>query len=260
MAVETPGPAPVGADPAARRSPILEVEGLRVGYGPILALRDVSLHVAHGEVVAIVGANGAGKTTLLRALSNLLTHRRGTVRYDGAPTAKWPPHRLARAGLVHVPEGRGLFRGQTVLENLQIAAEHAGRAREAEATLALVFELFPRLLERRAQLAGSMSGGEQQMLALGKALMSRPRLLMLDEPSMGLAPVLVTEVFELIGRLRRQGLSILLVEQNARKALELADRGYVLVRGEVALEGTAAELSAREELLHAYLGGKPAGR
>ncbi|HEY8691469.1 MAG TPA: ABC transporter ATP-binding protein [Chloroflexota bacterium] len=236
---------------------VLEVHDLVAGYGPVVVLRGLSMRVAQGQTTAILGANGAGKTTLLRAISNLIPHRAGHVKFDDQPTRGLPTHRLVRRGMVHVPDGRGIFRGMTVLENLQLGAA-AVRVASHAGELDRVFQLFPLLAERQRQLAGSLSGGEQQMLAIGKALMAKPRLLLLDEPSHSLAPVLVTEIFRLIAQLKEDGISILLVEQNARKALEVADYGYVLSGGRVVLEGLAERLLHDEGVLHGYLGKAPA--
>ncbi len=238
-------------------APVLAVEGLATGYGHIEALRGVSLTVGPAGSVAIVGPNGAGKTTLLRAISNLLTHRAGSVSFLGRSTRGRKPDELVREGLVHVPEGRGIFRSITVLENLQLGATPVPPKQRSPAALERVYALFPRLRERARQLAGSLSGGEQQMLALGKALMANPRLLLLDEPSHGLAPFLVTEVFRLIGEFKAEGIAVLLIEQNARKALEVADYGYVLSGGKVVLEGPTASLRANDAVVHAYLRAQP---
>ncbi len=243
---------------AREAGPVLSVERLAAAYGHVEALRDVSLEVAPGGAVTIVGANGAGKTTLLRAISNVLRHRAGSVRFLGRPTLGRRPDELVREGLVHVPEGRGIFRTMTVLENLLLGATPVPPAQRSTAALERVFTLFPRLEERTRQLAGSLSGGEQQMLAIGKVLMARPRLLLLDEPSHGLAPFLVTEVFQLIRQLRAEGIAVLLVEQNARKALEVADYGYVLSGGKVVLEGPTADLRANDAVVRAYLRPQPA--
>ena len=233
----------------------LAVAGLRVAYGRTEALRGIDLTVPAGRVVCLIGANGAGKTTTMRALSGLLRPRAGTILFDGADIAGWPPHRIAAAGLRQVPEGRQVFAELTVAENLSLGAwltaGGAEIARRQEATLAR----FPRLRERLAQPAGSLSGGEQQMLALGRALMGAPRLLLLDEPSMGLAPLFVDEIFSIIADLRREGTTILLVEQNASAALEVADYAYVLETGRIVLEGPAAEVARDPAVVAAYLGG-----
>src|SRR5215471_13900225 len=235
------------------REPLLSVDGLRVAYGRVTALWDVSFGVGEGEVVTLVGANGAGKTTTLRALSGLL-ERQGSIRFDGRDIREARSDEIVEMGIVHVPEGRQLWARMTVEENLEMGA-YLGRARAHRAqSLERVYTLFPRLKERRRQPAGTLSGGERQMCALGRGLMSVPRLLMLDEPSLGLAPRLVVEVFETLRTLQHDGLTLLLVEQNMHQALELADRGYVLETGRVALAGTSAELRGNPRVQIAYLG------
>ncbi len=233
----------------------LEVRGLAVNYGRTAAVRGIDLSVRDGQVVTLIGANGAGKTTTLRSLSGLVRCREGSVRLDGVEIAGRAAHRIAALGLLHVPEGRQVFAELTVDENLTIGAwltrDAAGVARRRDAVLAR----FPRLRERRLQLAGSMSGGEQQMLALGRALMGAPRLLLLDEPSMGLAPLFVEEIFRIIADLKAEGTTILLVEQNASAALEVADYAYVLENGRIALEGPAATVADDPAVAAAYLGG-----
>jgi branched-chain amino acid transport system ATP-binding protein len=232
---------------------LLEVENLHAGYGRIEVLRGVSLQLEVHTLCAIVGANGAGKTTLLMTLSRLLPIRAGKIRFLGRDLARVASHDVVRAGLAHVPEGRRMLAQLTVEENLLVAAEAApGLNRKAE--IAALYERFPILGKRRSVPAGSLSGGEQQMLALGRALITHPKALLLDEPSMGLAPKLVDQIFAIVAEERARGTSILLVEQNARKALALADRAYVLERGTIALEGTGAELLGREEITDAYLG------
>ena len=233
---------------------LLEVEGLVAGYGEIEALHGVSLALEEGTLCAIVGANGAGKTTLLRAISGLVRKRAGSVRFSAGDITRLAPHAIVRAGLAHVPEGRHMLANMTVEENLQVAASFrrdADRVRSIDA----IFTRFPNLQSRRSLPAGSLSGGEQQMLAIARALTSRPRVLLLDEPSMGLAPKLVTETFAIVREERARGASILLVEQNARAALALADRAYVLERGRIVLQGTGEELLEREDVTAAYLGG-----
>ncbi|MBI2526281.1 MAG: ABC transporter ATP-binding protein [Candidatus Rokubacteria bacterium] len=232
---------------------MLDVRDLHVYYGEIHALKGVSFRVAQGEIVPLLGNNGAGKTTTLRALSGLLTPRRGVMLLDGASLVGAPPHGIVVRGITHVPEGRRIFNRLTVLENLQMGAYTRSDGREAE-DMERVFDIFPRLKERRSQVAGTLSGGEQQMLAIGRALMARPRLLLLDEPSMGLAPVLVEQIFETVQAINQQGVTILLVEQNAAMALSIAGRGYVLETGEIALAGPAAELAGNPEVRRAYLG------
>ncbi len=232
---------------------MLEVEELHVYYGEIHALKGVTLRVGKGEIVALLGNNGAGKTTTLRTVSGLLPARRGSVRLEGQSLLGVAPHEVVLRGVAHVPEGRRIFNRLTVLENLEMGAyarSDGGIAQDLER----VFALFPRLKERRTQVAGTLSGGEQQMLAIGRALMAAPRLLLLDEPSMGLAPVLVEQIFETIQGINRQGTTILLVEQNAAMALSIAHRGYVLETGSIVLSGTAEDLQENPEVRRAYLG------
>ncbi len=233
---------------------MLSLRELDVHYGAIQALHRVSLDIAAGEVVTLIGANGAGKSTLLRAISGLVPRSGGEVRFEGVSLVRVPPHEIVRRGICHVPEGRRVFAGLTVAENLELGG-YLERSRQAfAASLGEVLELFPRLAERRRQRAGTLSGGEQQMLAIGRALMGRPRLLLLDEPSLGLAPNLVQAIFGVIGDIRRRGVTILLVEQNAHMALRVADRGYVLEAGRVVLADTAAALAADPRVRAAYLG------
>jgi branched-chain amino acid transport system ATP-binding protein len=235
-------------------STLLRVDGIEVGYGDLTAVRDVSLEVREGEAVALIGANGAGKTTTLRAVSGLLPLRRGRIEFEGQRLDGLGPAEIVARGIAHVPEGRQLFPSMTVRENLELGARtRAARAARVE-TLERVFELFPRLRERGAQLAGTLSGGEQQMCAIGRGLMSRPRLLMLDEPSLGLAPVLVKAIFEDLGRINGQGLTVLLVEQNVLRSLHLAHRGYVLENGRMTLSGPRDDLLASGHIKQAYLG------
>jgi len=232
---------------------LLEVKSLEVGYGGIRAVKGIDLEVDEGELVCLIGANGAGKSTTLRAICGLLRAREGKVRYAGADIAGTPVHELPRKGLVMVPEGRGIFAQLTVEENLAMGAftrNDGDIARDLERR----YDTFPRLKERRAQTAGTLSGGEQQMLAIGRALMARPRLLLLDEPSMGLAPRLVEKIFEIVREIAREGVTILLVEQNARLALEVASRGYVMDSGNIALAGDSAKLLADPKVREAYLG------
>ncbi|OLD38730.1 MAG: ABC transporter ATP-binding protein [Candidatus Rokubacteria bacterium 13_1_40CM_2_68_8] len=233
---------------------LLEVQDLHVSYGRIRAVQGVSLSVPDAAVVALIGANGAGKSTLLRAISGIVRPRRGAVRFLGEDLVGLPVHQIVRRRVVHVPEGRGILARMTVLENLRLG----GFARRDQANLALeldrVVTLFPLLRERRGQLAGSLSGGEQQMLAIARAMMARPRLLMLDEPSLGLAPLVVREIFRIIQRLTAEGTAVLLVEQNARMALQCAAHAYVLQTGCVVLSGRAADLLAAPEVQRAYLG------
>jgi len=233
---------------------LLRLEGIDAFYGDLQALADVSLEVRDGEIVALVGANAAGKSTTLRVISGLVTPRRGRVLLNDADLTAVPAHRRVDRGIVQVPEGRRLFPFMTVAENLLLGA-HAARARdERDRTLAHVYELFPVLGERRTQLAGSLSGGEQQMCAIGRALMARPRILMLDEPTLGLAPVLVARIFETVRTINGQGVTVLLVEQNVRQALTLAHRACVLESGRLVLEGQARELLGDDRLKRAYLG------
>ena len=233
---------------------MLNVQGINVYYGNIHAIKDVSFHVEAGEIVTLIGANGAGKSTTLKTISGLLRTRTGEITFDGQDIRTTAPHRIVGMGLAHVPEGRRVFLSMTVEENLEMGA-FTRPVLGVSASLADVYQRFPRLQERRRQVAGTLSGGEQQMLAMGRALMSRPRLLMLDEPSMWLAPILVEQVFDIIRELHEAGTTILLVEQNARMALSIADRGYVLETGSVVLEGTGAELMQSDAVKKAYLGG-----
>jgi len=234
--------------------PLLKVNKINVFYGDLQALWDVSFEVYEGEKVVIVGANGAGKTTTLKTISGLLRPRSGTIEFMGQRIDRLPAHKIVELGIAHVPEGRRLFPKMTVLENLEMGA-YTKRAREKfEDTLEWVFSIFPRLKERKNQIAGTMSGGERQMLAIARGLMSRPKLLMLDEPSLGLAPKLVLKTFEVIQRISEEGVTILLVEQNVRHALELADRGYVLETGRITLSGTGEELLNNDYVKKAYLG------
>jgi branched-chain amino acid transport system ATP-binding protein len=240
---------------------VLRIRNLGVAYGPVTALRRVSLHVSPGEIVAIVGANGAGKTTLLRSVMGLVRAGAGEVLFDGQDARRLPTEELVARGLTLVPEGRQVFAAMPVEENLLLGALvqlQRRRRDEVTADLAHVYELFPVLRARARQLAGTLSGGEQQMLAIGRALMSRPRLVMLDEPSMGLAPLVVRDIFAVVARIAAEGRTVLLVEQNARGALRLAHRGYVLETGRVVLEGTAEELLGNRDVQRAYLGREPA--
>jgi len=232
---------------------VLSVDALEVAYGEIRALKGIGLEVGRGEIVALLGNNGAGKTTTLKTISGLLRPTRGAVTLDGEPLVGVPSHDIVQKGIAHVPEGRRIFNRLTVRENLMMGA-YLRRDAGIAGDLDRVFALFPRLEERVGQIAGTLSGGEQQMLAIGRALMVGPRLLLLDEPSMGLAPVLVEQIFDTIADINRQGTTILLVEQNAAMALSIAHRGYVLETGTIALMGTAAELSDNAEVRRAYLG------
>jgi branched-chain amino acid transport system ATP-binding protein len=232
---------------------LLVINDLWVSYDQIQAVRGVTLKVAPGEIVTLIGANGAGKSSILRAISGLQPLSRGTIHFAGQDLQQWPAHVIAQQGIAHVPEGRGIFGTLTVLENLRLAAY--GRSdTELDGDLDRVFSLFPRLAERRSQWGSTLSGGEQQMLAVGRALMRRGRLLLLDEPSMGLAPFLVKEIFKIISDINRQGTTVLLVEQNAHMALKIAHRGYVLETGEIILEGPSADLLGSPVVQKAYLG------
>ena len=233
---------------------MLDVQNINVYYGAIHAVKDVSFHVDEGEIVTLIGANGAGKTTTLQTVSGLLRSRTGSITFMGKPIQTVPADKLVAHGLAQVPEGRRVFQQMTVEENLEMGAFTQPNSTIAP-NLEKVYEQFPRLKERRRQVAGTLSGGEQQMLAMGRALMSNPKLLMLDEPSMGLAPILVEQIFDIIQRLHEKGTTILLVEQNARMALSVADRGYVLETGRVTLTGQGRELLADEAVKKAYLGG-----
>jgi branched-chain amino acid transport system ATP-binding protein len=236
---------------------LLDVDALEVRYGAILALKGISFHVNEGEIVALLGANGAGKTTTQKTVSGMMRPSAGSISFDGARIDGVPAHDLIRYGICHVPEGRHVFPRMTVDENLQMGAY---RFKRPDAVLrAHVLELFPRLQERLGQYAGTLSGGEQQMLAIGRALMGKPRLLLLDEPSMGLAPLIVAQIFDIIRTINAEGVTVLLVEQNAAQALTLADRGYVLETGEVVMTGTGRELLADDRIRAAYLGEEIAG-
>ncbi|KXT84578.1 ABC transporter ATP-binding protein [Streptococcus panodentis] len=235
--------------------PMLKVENLSVHYGMIQAVRDVSFEVNEGEVVSLIGANGAGKTTILRTISGLVRPSAGKIEFLNRPIQKVPAQKIVAAGLSQVPEGRHVFPGLTVLENLEMGAFLKKDREENQANLKKVFSRFPRLEERKNQDAATLSGGEQQMLAMGRALMSQPKLLLLDEPSMGLAPIFIQEIFDIIQDIQKQGTTVLLIEQNANKALSIADRGYVLETGKIVLSGTGEELLASDEVRKAYLGG-----
>ena len=233
---------------------MLKVDNINVYYGAIHAIKGISFHVEEGEVVTLIGANGAGKSTTLQTISGLLRSRTGSVEFMGENISRLPPHKILERGLAQVPEGRRIFLQMTVMENLEMGA-YTRRDGSQAAELEKVFDQFPRLAERRKQIAGTLSGGEQQMLAIGRALMSQPKLLMLDEPSMGLAPILVEQIFDIIRRLHEKGTTILLVEQNAQMALSVADRAYVLETDSISLSGTGAELLESDEVRKAYLGG-----
>jgi branched-chain amino acid transport system ATP-binding protein len=235
-------------------TPILEVSDIHSYYGSIQALKGVSLTVNEGEIVTLLGANGAGKTTTLRSINGLNRPREGTIRFQGSEITTTPPHEIVKRGIAQSPEGRRLFPRMSVTENLEMGAFQRSDRSAIKSDMDRVFELFPRLQERRNQKAGTMSGGEQQMCAIGRALMARPKLLLLDEPSMGLAPIFVERIFEIVREINEQGTPILLVEQNALMALDAANRGYVMETGVIALEGPAKELRANERVRKAYLG------
>lgn len=233
---------------------LLSIQDLHVAYGNILALQGISLEVREGEIVTLIGANGAGKSTLLRAISGIVPIRSGRITFRGADLGAIPAHRIVEMGVAHVPEGRGIFANLTVLENLKLSTWSRKDRKDLRQDYQRVFDLFPRLAERQTQLAGTLSGGEQQMLAVGRALMTRGRLVLLDEPSMGLAPVLVREIFQTVREINTAGTTILLVEQNARQALKLAHRGYVLETGRLTVAGNAKDLMNDPAVKDAYLG------
>ena len=233
---------------------LLDVVGLHAGYGDVPVLRGIDLSIAAGSITALIGANGSGKTTLLRTISGIIPAVAGTIHYDGQDIVGMPPQDIVRAGLVQVPEGRRLFPDMTVLENLLVGSSSPAARRNRDENLAVVLDLFPKVRERKAQLAGTLSGGEQQMVAIARALMASPRLLLLDETSLGLAPIVVDEIFVAVRRLAAQGLTILVVEQNTALALEVADHGYVLEQGHFAIQGPALSLMADPRVRQAYLG------
>jgi branched-chain amino acid transport system ATP-binding protein len=237
-------------------APLLDVRDIRVGYGPIKAIRACSLAVAAGETVAVVGANGAGKTTLLHAISRMIPLEAGAIDFAGRSIAGRPTHLLARAGLLHVPEGRGVLPNLSVWENIRLSWEIRPATVAFEAALALVFERFPRLAERRLQRAGTLSGGEQQMLALARAIANPPKLLLIDEPSLGLAPIMIAEAYKALRKFQADGMTILLVEQNVHAALRFANRAYIIKQGEIVTQGTGAGLLADPDMLKHYLGSK----
>ncbi len=239
---------------AVHDAPLLKLDNVYASYGRIEALRGISLDVRHGEIVTMLGGNGAGKSTTLRTISGLMHPRKGCIDLEGRDVTAVPAHRLVKLGIGHSPEGRRIFNRLSVLENLQMGAYSRHDKAEISSDYDRVFGLFPRLQERRSQSAGTLSGGEQQMLAIGRALMARPKLLLLDEPSMGLAPVLVEQIFAIIKDINSQGTTILLVEQNAQMALQVASRGYILQTGKIVLADTSANLAANEEVKKAYLG------
>lgn len=233
---------------------MLNVENLNVYYGAIHALHDISFHVEDGEIVTLIGANGAGKTSILQSISALIPRRSGTITFDGKDLSHIPAHRLISMGLTQVPEGRRIFAPMTVMENLEMGAYTRRNRSEMQQDLEMVFGHFPRLKERMRQYAGTLSGGEQQMLAMGRALMSHPKLLMMDEPSMGLSPILVQEIFNIIKEINKSGTTVLLVEQNAHMALSIANRAYVLETGRIIKEGNASALLSDDDVRRAYLG------
>ena len=233
---------------------LLEIKDLEVSYGIIKAIKGISFDINEGEVIALIGANGAGKTTILHTITGLITAERGTVQFEGKEITKVPAHKIVGMGMAHVPEGRRVFANLTVLQNLKMGAYTRKDKNEIEQTLETVYTRFPRLKERQNQMAGTLSGGEQQMLAMGRALMSHPKIILMDEPSMGLSPIFVNEIFDIIQSVSASGTTVLLVEQNARKALSIADRAYVLETGNVVLEGKADELLHNDAIKKAYLG------
>ena len=233
---------------------MLEVRDLEVNYGSINAIKKISFDVNEGEVIALIGANGAGKTTTLHTITGLLKAKSGSVMFEGKELLKTPPHKIVEMGMAHVPEGRRIFQQLTVYKNLTLGAFTRKDKGAIDETLKMVYSKFPRLEERKKQVAGTLSGGEQQMLAMGRALMSKPKIVLMDEPSMGLSPLFVAEVFKIIEEIRAGGTTVLLVEQNAKKALEIADRAYVLETGKIVLSGDAKELMNNDSVKKAYLG------
>ena len=233
---------------------LLEIKDLEVNYGVIKAIKGVSFDVNEGEIIALIGANGAGKTSILHTITGLIQAKKGSIVFDGKELTKTPPHKIVSMGMAHVPEGRRIFQQLSVLENLKLGAYTRKDKSEIASTLKMVYERFPRLEERKNQVAGTLSGGEQQMLAMGRALMSKPRIILMDEPSMGLSPLLVSEIFDIIKVINESGTTVLLVEQNAKKALSIADRAYVLETGNITLSGDAKDLINDESVKKAYLG------
>ncbi|MBR6872604.1 MAG: ABC transporter ATP-binding protein [Ruminococcus sp.] len=233
---------------------MLEIKDLHVYYGIIQALKGISFEVNEGEVIALIGANGAGKTTTLHTLTGILPAKTGSILYNGVELTKTPAHKIVKMGIAHVPEGRRIFQQLTVLDNLKLGAFTRKDKEGIAADLEMVYKRFPRLEERKTQIAGTLSGGEQQMLAMGRALMSKPKIIVMDEPSMGLSPIFVSEIFDIIESIRKDGLTVLLVEQNAKKALAIADRAYVLETGRITLSGKASDLINDEKVKKAYLG------
>lgn len=233
---------------------MLTINDLEVYYGMIQAIKGISLEVNQGEVIALIGANGAGKTTTLHTITGLLSPKKGSVMFEGKDITKVPAHKIVSMGMAHVPEGRRVFANLSVYENLKLGAYTRKDKQEIEDTLKMVYEKFPRLEERKNQVAGTLSGGEQQMLAMGRALMSHPKIILMDEPSMGLSPIFVNEIFNIIQEIKKSGTTVLLVEQNAKKALSIADRAYVLETGKIVLEGKALDLLNNDLIKKAYLG------
>ena len=233
---------------------MLEIKDLEVYYGMIQAIKGISFEVNEGEVIALIGANGAGKTTILHTISGLIAPKKGSITFEGQEITKIPAHKIVENGLAQVPEGRRVFPSLSVLQNLKMGAYTRKDKKEIDDTLKMIYERFPRLEERKNQPAGTLSGGEQQMLAMGRALMSKPRIILMDEPSMGLSPIFVNEIFDIIKQVSASGTTVLLVEQNAKKALSIADRGYVLETGKIVKEGKASDLLNDEAVKKAYLG------
>ena len=233
---------------------MLEIKDLEVYYGMIQAIKGISFEVNEGEVIALIGANGAGKTTILHTISGLIAPKKGSITFEGQEITKIPAHKIVENGLAQVPEGRRVFPSLSVLQNLKLGAYTRTDKKEIDDTLKMIYERFPRLEERKNQPAGTLSGGEQQMLAMGRALMSKPRIILMDEPSMGLSPIFVNEIFDIIKQVSASGTTVLLVEQNAKKALSIADRGYVLETGKIVKEGKASDLLNDEAVKKAYLG------
>lgn len=233
---------------------MLEINDIQVYYGLIQAIKGISFHVNEGEVISLIGANGAGKTTTLHTITGLLSPKQGSIMFEGTDITKVPAHKIVSLGMSHVPEGRRVFAQLSVFENLKLGAFTRKDKDEIEETLVKIYKRFPRLQERKKQLAGTLSGGEQQMLAMGRALMSKPKIILMDEPSMGLSPILVSEIFDIIREISESGTTVLLVEQNAKKALAISDRAYVLETGKIVLEGKASDLANDESVKKAYLG------
>lgn len=233
---------------------MLEVKDLEVYYGMIQAIKGISFEVNQGEVIALIGANGAGKTTTLQTITGMIPSKKGSITFNGVDITKVPGHKIVPMGMAHVPEGRRVFAQLSVLDNLKLGAYTRSEQKEIQESLQMVYRHFPRLEERKNQMAGTLSGGEQQMLAMGRALMSKPSIVLMDEPSMGLSPIFVTEIFSIIQEISKEGTTVLLVEQNAKKALSIADRGYVLETGKIVLSGDAKDLMNDESIKKAYLG------